>query len=154
MATTSANVVLVDVYWGKCEAGRTYFSVGHEAGEQSILITPTPHERPRVYVPEKRSEYAKEWRLISLEEFRDEVCTQYGITKDSTVILTGTVTDPQGRLGFMLRSLGVKVYAMSGSLTVWSYNGYDLDTKESTLVTPEPADSFGADTIQNPDEIL
>ena len=146
-----SNVVLVDVSWGNAKQS-TYFSVGHVPG--AVHINTDSYERPRVYVPEKRSEYAKEWRLISLEEFRDEVCTQYGITKDSTVILTGTVTDPQGRLGFMLRSLGVKVYAMSGSLTVWSYNGYDLDTKESTLVTPEPADSFGADTIQNPDEIL
>ena len=121
-----SNVVLVDVSLGNAKQS-TYFSVGHVPG--AVHINTDSYERPRVYVPEKRSEYAKEWRLISLEEFRDEVCTQYGITKDSTVILTGTVTDPQGRLGFMLRSLGVKVYAMSGSLTVWSYNGYDLDTK-------------------------
>lgn len=146
-----SKVVLVDVSWGN--AGQsTYFSVGHVPG--AVHINTDSYERPRVYVPEKRSEYAKEWRLISLEEFRDSVCTQYGITKDSTVILTGTVTDPQGRLGFMLRSLGVKVYVMSGSLTVWDYNGYKLDTDESTLVTPESVSSFGADTIANPDEIL
>lgn len=145
------KVVLVDVGWGNAEQS-SYFSVGHVPG--AVHINTDSYERPRVYVPEKRSDYAKEWRLISLEEFRDDVCTQYGITKDSTVILTGTATSPQGRLGFMLRSLGVKVYAMSGSLTVWNYNGYELDTKADTLVTPEPVSSFGSDTIANPDEIL
>lgn len=145
------KVVLVDVSWGN--AGQsTYFSVGHVPG--AVHINTDSYERPRVYVPEKRSDYAKEWRLISLEEFRDDVCTQYGITKDSIVILTGTVTDPQGRLGFMLRSLGVKVYAMTGSLTAWEYNGYELDTDADTLVTPKEAGSFGTDTIENPDEIL
>ena len=54
----------------------------------------------------------------------------------------------------MLRSLGVKVYAMSGALTAWTYNGYELDTDPSTLVIPEAAESFGSDTIANPDEIL
>lgn len=145
------NVVLVDVGWGNARQS-SYFSAGHVPG--AVHINTDSYERPRVYVPEKRSDYAKEWRLISLEEFRDEVCTQYGITKDSIVILTGTSTSPQGRLGFMLRSVGVKTYAMSGALTAWSYNGYDLDTDEDTQVIPESVDNFGSDTIANPDEIL
>lgn len=145
------DVVLVDVSWGNAKQS-TYFSVGHVPG--SVHINTDSYERPRVYVPEKRSDYAKEWRLISLEEFRDSVCTQYGITKDSVVFVTGTGTAPQGRLAFMLRSLGVKTYVMSGSLTAWSYNGFELDTDESTLVVPESVDSFGSDKIANPDEIL
>lgn len=145
------KVVLVDVSWGNARSS-SYFSPGHVPG--AVHINTDSYERPRVYVPEKRSDYAKEWRLISLEEFRDSVCTQYGITKDSIVILTGTSTSPQGRLAFMLRSLGVKVYAMSGALTAWTYNGYELDTDESTLVIPESVKSFGSDTIANPDEIL
>lgn len=146
-----SKVVLVDVGWGNAKQS-SYFSAGHVPG--AVHINTDSYERPRVYVPEKRADYAKEWRLISLEEFRDNVCTQYGITKDSTVILTGTSTAPQGRLGFMLRSLGVKVYVMSGSLTAWNYNGYELDTDVSTLATPESVTSFGSDTIENPDEIL
>lgn len=145
------KVVLVDVSWGNAKES-SYFSVGHVPG--AVHINTDSYERPRVYVPEKRSDYAKEWRLIPLEDFRDSVCTQYGITKDSTVILTGTATASQARLGFMLRSLGVKTYAMSGALTAWSYNGYELDTDVSTLVTPESVSSFGSDTIENPDEIL
>ena len=43
---------------------------------------------------------------------------------------------------------------MSGALTAWSYNGYELDTDEGTLVIPESVDGFGSDTIANPDEIL
>lgn len=146
-----SKVVLVDVGWGNAKES-SYFTTGHVPG--SVHINTDSYERPRVYVPEKRSDYAKEWRLISLEEFRDSLCPQYGITKDSIVILTGTGTSPQGRLGFMLRSLGVKVYAMSGALTAWTYNGYELDTDASTLVIPEAAESFGSDIIANPDEIL
>lgn len=145
------KVVLIDVAWGNAKAS-SYFSAGHVPG--AVHINTDSYERPRVYVPEKRSDYAKEWRLISLEEFRDSLCPQYGITKDSIVILTGTSSSPQGRLGFMLRSLGVKTYAMSGLLTAWQYNGYDLDTDESTLVIPTSVDRFGSDAIANPDEIL
>lgn len=147
----AGKVVLVDVGWGNAKQS-TYFSSGHVPG--AVHINTDSYERPRVYVPEKRSDYAKEWRLISLEEFRDTLCPQYGITKDSIVILTGTVTDPQGRLGYMLRSLGVKTYVMSGALTAWKYNGYELDTAEDTLVIPQAAESFGTDTIAHPDEIL
>lgn len=145
------KVVLVDVAWGNAKAS-SYFSRGHVPG--AIHINSDCYERPRVYVPEKRSDYAKEYRLISVEEFKDTICPQYGITKDSIVILTGPTAAPQGRLGFLLRSLGVKTYAMTGALTAWEYNGYDLDTDESTLVVPTSVESFGTDTISNPDEIL
>lgn len=145
------KVVLVDVGWGNAGAS-TYFTVGHVPG--AVHINTDSYERPRVYVPEKRSDYAKEWRLIPLEEFRDTICPQYGITKDSIVIISGAGTTPQARLGYMLRSLGVKVYAMSGALTAWKYNGYELDTAKETLVIPNSVESFGADNIANPDEIL
>lgn len=146
-----SRVVLVDVSWGNAKES-TYFSVGHVPG--SVHINTDSYERPRVYIPEKRSSYATEWRLISLEEFRDSVCTQYGITKDSIVIVSGTSSSPQARLSFMLRSLGVQVYVMSGNLTAWTYNGYELDTDESTLVVPASVEEFGSDEIANPDEIL
>ena len=145
------KVVLVDVSWGNARTS-AYFTEGHVPG--AVHINTDCYERPRVYVPEKRSEYAKEWRLIPLEEFRDSVCTQYGITKDSTVIVTGPGTAPLGRLSFMLRSVGVKVYVMTGTLKAWKYNGYELDTDPSTLVIPESVDDFGSDEIANPDEII
>lgn len=145
------KVVLVDVAWGNAKTS-AYFSRGHVPG--AVHVNSDCYERPRVYVPEKRSDYAKEWRLISLEEFRDTLCPQYGITKDSIVILTGPTGAPQARMGFMLRSLGVQTYAMTGALTAWEYNGYDLDTDEGTLVIPTSVDSFGSDTIANPDEII
>lgn len=145
------KVVLVDVGWGNAKAS-SYFSQGHVPG--AVHINTDSYERPRVYVPEKRSDYAKEWRLISLEQFRDELCPQYGINKDSIVIVSGTQNSPQARIGFMLRSLGVKVYAMSGNLTAWKYNGYELDKDENTLVVPNSIDDFGTKEIENPDEIL
>lgn len=145
------KVVLVDVSWGNAKSS-SYFSRGHVPG--AFHVNSDCYERPRVYVPEKRADYAKEWRLISLEEFRDSLCPQYGITKDSIVILTGSTAAPQARMGFMLRSLGVRTYAMTGALTAWEYNGYELDTDESTLVIPTSVESFGTDTIANPDEIV
>lgn len=145
------NVVLVDVSWGNARSS-AYFTAGHVPG--AVHINTDCYERPRVYVPEKRSDYAKEWRLIPLAEFRDTVCPQYGITKDSTVIVTGPGTAPLGRLSFMLRSVGVKVYVLNGCLTTWKYNGYELDTDLSTLVVPTAAKKFGSDKIANPDEIV
>lgn len=145
------KVVLVDVSWGNAKLS-AYFSAGHVPG--AVHINTDSYERPRVYVPEKRSDYATEWRLISLEQFRDELCPQYGITKDSIVIVTGNSTSPQARISFMLRSLGVKTYVMTGGLTAWKYNGYALDTAEDTLVIPTAAESFGSKEIANPDEIV
>ena len=52
-----SNVVLVDVSWGNAKQS-TYFTVGHVPG--AVHINTDSYERPRVYVPEKRSEYAKE----------------------------------------------------------------------------------------------
>ena len=56
-----SDVVLVDVGWGNAKQS-TYFSVGHVPG--AVHINTDSYERPRVYVPEKRSEYAKEWRCV------------------------------------------------------------------------------------------
>ena len=64
------KVVLVDVSWGNAKSS-SYFSRGHVPG--AFHVNSDCYERPRVYVPEKRADYAKEWRLISLEEFR-ELC--------------------------------------------------------------------------------
>ena len=143
------KVILVDVGWGNMEESN-YLSIGHVPG--AIHINTDSYERPHVYVPEKRSDYAREWRLIPLEQFRDEVCTQHGISKDSTVIITGGTTDAQGRLGFMLRSVGVKTYIMSGALTAWTYNGYELEKENKTI--PVAVAEFGSDTIAAPNEIL
>lgn len=145
------DIVIVDVGWGNPKES-PYFSLGHVPG--AIHVNTDCYERPHVYIPEKRSDYAKEWRLISLEQFRDSLCPEYGITRNSKVIITCSYEGPAGRLGYMLRSLGVDTYVMTGHLTAWKYNGYELDTDESTLVTPVAVDGFGSNDIANPDEIL
>ncbi|MGI6756271.1 MAG: rhodanese-like domain-containing protein [Atopobiaceae bacterium] len=144
-------LVIADIGWGNIHES-SYLSVGHVPG--AIHVNTDCYERPRVYVPEKRSDYAKEWRLISVEEFRDDVCPRYGITKDSTVIITGSSESPEARFAFMLRTLGVKVYVMSACLNAWNYNGYPLDTEADTLVVPTSVESFGTQEIAHPDEIL
>ena len=140
------NVVLIDVSWGSAWTS-AYFSEGHVPG--SVHINSDSYERPRVYVPEQRSEYAKEWRKIPLEEFRDSVCTEYGITKDSICILSSSSTSPHARLGMYLNALGCEVYVMAGALNAWKYNGYELDTDPSTMVIPEAVESFGSDKIDD-----
>lgn len=151
LGSDPSKIVLIDVAWGNMKES-TYLSEGHVPG--AIHINTDCYERPRVYVPEKRSDYAKEWRLLSIEEFRDSLCPQYGINKDSIVILTGDTAEAHGRLGFMLRTIGVKTYAMTGKLTAWRYAGYPLDKGEDSIVLPSAVDSFGSTDIPNPHEII
>lgn len=137
------DVVLIDVSWGNIFTSG-YFSQGHVPG--SIHVNSDCYERPRVYIPEKRSDYAKEWRKIPLEEFRDELCPLYGLTKDSIVILSSYYMMGHARLGLYTKAVGIPTYVMAGGLDAWIYNGYELDTDPSTLVVPESVDSFGSDT--------
>lgn len=142
------KVILIDVSYGNVHES-SYLSTGHVPG--AIHMNTNEYERPRSYTPEKREKYSVEYSLIPLDEFRDEVCTEYGITKDSIVIGISSDGRPIGRLGYMLRSLGVKYYGMSGLMNAWNYNGYKLDT--TNVVKPTSVDSFGSDTIANPNEL-
>ena len=149
---TQANidkVVLIDVTYGNVHEA-SYLTDGHVPG--AIHINTNAYERPRSYTPEKREKYSVEYSLIPVEEFRDSICPEYGIQKDSIVIATSTDGRPLARFGFMLRSLGVKYYAMSANMNAWNYNGYNLDTQ--TVVKPVSVSSFGSDTIPYPEEIV
>lgn len=143
------KVILVDVSYGNVHES-SYLSGGHVPG--AVHINTNVYERPRSYIPEKREKYSIEYSLIPLDEFRDDVCTQYGITKDSIVIAMSEDGRPIARIGFMLRSLGVRFYGMSGLMNAWKYNGYPLDT--ATVVKPASVESFGLDTIPCPGEIV
>ncbi len=140
------KAILIDVSWGNNKES-TYFTQGHIPG--SIHINTDAYERPRVYVPEKRSDYAKEWRKIPIEEFASTVAPRYGITTDSVCILSSNATAPHARLGFYLRNCGVRTYVVSGGLIGWKYAGYDLDTDPDTLVIPTPVESMGNPQINN-----
>ena len=143
------NILLFDIGWGNSK--ESSYLMGHVPG--AVHVNTDCYERPRVYVPEKRSDYAKEWRLIPLEEFRDTLCPQYGITKDTVVVGTSMGRDPLCRFGFMLRCCGVKYFAMDALLTGWTYEGYELDTENIEI--PTAADSFGDDgPIPAADEVL
>ncbi len=143
------SVVLIDVTYGNVHES-TYLSDGHVPG--AVHINTNAYERPRSYTPEKREQYSVEYSLITVEEFRDSVCPEYGITKDSIVIATSTDVRPLARFGFMLRSLGVKYYAMSANMNAWIYNGYRLDTEN--IEKPVSVESFGSSEIPYPDEIV
>lgn len=143
------KVKLFDVSYGNVhESG--YLTDGHVPG--AVHINTNVYERPRSYVPEKREKYSIEYSLIPLEEFRDSVCPQYGITKDSIVIVASSDGRPISRIGYMLRSLGVKYYGMTGNYSVWNYNGYSLE--KDKVIKPTSVDSFGSSDIPHPEEIV
>lgn len=143
------KIVLLDVSYGNVHES-SYLTDGHVPG--AIHINTNAYERPRSYTPEKREQYSIEYSLIPLDEFRDDVCTEYGITKDSIVIATSSENRPIARIGYMFRSLGVKFYGMSGCMNAWKYNGYRLDTTE--VVRPDSVEDFGIDNIPYPEEIV
>lgn len=143
------KVVLIDVSYGNVHES-SYLTDGHVPG--AIHINTNAYERPRSYTPEKRESYSIEYSLIPIEEIRDSICPEYGINKDSIVIATSSDGRPLARFGFMLRSLGVKYYAMSANMTAWNYNGYKLDSEN--VVKPVSVESFGSDEIPFPDEIV
>jgi len=143
------KVVLIDVSYGNVHESN-YLTDGHVPG--AIHMNTNCYERPRNYVPEKKEKYALEYSLIPLDEFRDDLCTEYGITKDSIVIAASSDGAPIARFGYMLRSLGVKYYGMAGHYTAWKYNGYELD--KTNIEEPTSVDSFGSKDIANPDEIV
>ncbi len=143
------QVVLIDVSYGNVHES-SYLSDGHVPG--AIHLNTNAYERPRSYTPEKREKYSIEYRLISLEEFRDVLLPEYGINKDSIVIAISSDGRPLARFGFMLRSLGVKYYAMAANMNAWNYNGYKLDTEN--IVKPVAVESFGSNSIPYPNEIV
>ncbi|MDR0841405.1 MAG: rhodanese-like domain-containing protein [Christensenellaceae bacterium] len=143
------KVVLIDVSYGNVHES-VYLTDGHVPG--AIHLNTNAYERPRSYTPEKRENFSIEYRLIPIAEFRDSLCPEYGIDKDSIVIAISTDARPLARFGFMLRSLGVKYYAMSANMNAWIYNGYRLDTEN--IVKPTSVKSFGSDKIAYPDEIV
>lgn len=143
------KVVLIDVSYGNVHES-SYLTDGHIPG--AIHLNTNAYERPRSYTPEKREPFSIEYSLIPLEEFRDELLTEYGIDKDSIVIASSDDGRPLSRFGFMLRSLGVKYYAMSANMNAWNYNGYRLD--KENVVKPVSVATFGSDSIPYPEEIV
>ena len=126
--------IILDVRWGKDkESG---YLDGHIPGAIHVNSDDFDNEN-KAYILDKD---ATLFKLAASE----------GITKDSTVVLTG---DPifSARYATILKYLGVKnVYIMGGTLTTWSDAGYQLE-KDAHKATPVA--SFGADKPLNPDFI-
>jgi 3-mercaptopyruvate sulfurtransferase SseA len=145
---TSKKVVILDVGWGNYK--ESTYTTGHVPG--AIHVNSDEYERPHVYVPEKRSEYAKEWRMADPDTLR-EVVRRKGIDKDTCVLITGntqgSVTGcPEARFAHVLKYVGIKnVHVMNGTLTsVWEYYNYPEETK---INVPERVDSLGTDELND-----
>lgn len=128
------NPIIVDARWGS-EKESGYLD-GHIPGAIHVNSDDFDNE-DKAYILDKDSTLLK-------------LAASEGITKDSTVILTG---DPifSARYATILKYLGVKnVYIMGGTFTTWTDAGYELekDAQKATAV-----DSFGADKPLNPDFI-
>lgn len=128
------NPIIVDVRWGK-EKESGYLD-GHIPGAIHVNSDDFDNEN-KAYILDKD---ATLFKLAASE----------GITKDSSVILTG---DPifSARYATILKYLGVKnVYIMGGTFTTWTDAGYEL---EKEAQAPKAVDSFGATKPLNPDFI-
>lgn len=144
----SKKVVIVDVGWGNYK--QSTYTTGHVPG--AIHVNSDEYERPHVYVPEKRSEYAKEWRIADPDTLR-EVVRRKGIDKDTCVLITGNTQGgvtgcPEARFAHVLNYLNIKnVHVMNGTLTsVWEYYNYPEETK---INIPTRIDSIGTDKLDD-----
>lgn len=144
-----AKIRIFDISYGNVHESN-YLSEGHVPG--AVHISTNTYERLRSYTPEKREKYSVEYSLVPIEEFRDSILPEYGVNKDSIVIGISNDTRPIARFGFMLRSLGVRYYGMSGLMNAWNYNGFPVDTKN--VEKPVSIESFGSGDIPHPEEIV
>lgn len=144
----SKKVVIVDVGWGNYK--ESTYTTGHVPG--AVHVNTDEYERPHVYVPEKRSEYAKEWRIADPDTLR-EVVRRKGIDKDTCVLITGNTQGgvtgcPEARFAHVLKYVGINnVHVMNGTLTsVWEYYNYPEETK---INVPTRVDSLGTNTLND-----
>lgn len=137
------DIVLLDVNWGN-EKESGYLD-GHVPG--AVHLNTDEYETPKIHVAERGVTW---WRLNPDEDLL-KLAADYGITKDSCVILTGAEPLATTRMAIILKYLGCdNVHVMSEALVGWGAQGYALQTDN---VKASKVASFGVDTPQNPDFI-
>ena len=128
------NIKIVEASWGEEE---TSYANGHVPTAFHIntdIVEPPPA-----------------WMLASDDELA-KFASDFGFTKDDTVIVTSQDQMAAYRVAEVLRYIGVSdVRVLNGGLKAWTDAGYELETAS---IQPQPASDFGAVIPANPDEIM
>ncbi|MFV0519925.1 MAG: sulfurtransferase [Lachnospirales bacterium] len=131
----SDDYVILEVSWGE-EADSATYSTGHITG--SYHLNTDDIEEPEL------------WNIRTPEEI-EAVLLEYGISKDTTVVVYGANgTDAaDDRFAFTAIWAGVEnVKSIDGGLDAWVGAGYEVET---TSNTPTAIESFGATVPAHPE---
>lgn len=127
------NIKVVEASWG--EESEAY-SKGHVP--TSVHINTDTVEPPPNWILANDKDLAK-------------FASDYGFTKDDTIIVTGPDTMASYRVAVILRYIGVSdVRVLNGGNDAWVSAGYELETKSNPKT---PGGDFGATIPANPDLI-
>ncbi len=118
----------------------TYYLKGHIPG--SVHIDTNEFESIPTWRIDSVDRVNTYLRLLNTDQQLLALAKKYGITADTTVILSSERQNATYRLAVILRYLGVKdVRVLNGGLDAYKRAGYPLET---TSHRPEPIDDFGS----------
>lgn len=135
MLDADANIVTAEVTWGEAKDSADYL---------------TSHIPGAIHINTDTVEEGPVWNLRSADEIKKSL-EDYGITKDTTVLLYGPDTGVD-RVALTYLWAGVeKVYVIDGGLGAWTDAGFETEATENTAVA---VDDFGAEVPAHPEYIL
>ena len=135
----SADYVILECAWGELEFDPAYT----EAHVPGAVHMNTDYIEEEVY-----------WNIRTGEEI-EAVCAQYGITKDTCVIVYGNngVNSADDRVAFAMLWAGVEnVKVLDGGMEAWTAAGYETESGENAPVATE--EPFGCEVPAHPEYIL
>lgn len=133
------SVVILEVAWGE-EADDPDYTAGHVPGA--------------VHMNTDYVESEEYWNLRTPEEIED-LCANYGITKDTTVICYGTdgVNSADDRVALCLLWAGVEnVKCLDGGLAAWTAAGYELEEGSNAPAATDKG--FGVEVPAHPEYVV
>lgn len=129
------NYVIAEVTWGEAKDSPDYL---------------TKHIPGAIHINTDSIEEGPIWNLKAPEEIKNSLL-DYGITKDTTLVVYGPDTGAH-RLAFAALYEGVSsVKVLDGGLSAWEKAGFETEADE---VKAEKASDFGIEVPANPEYVL
>lgn len=129
------KLTVAEVTWGEAKDSKDYL---------------TAHIKGAIHINTDTIEEGPVWNYRSADEVKKSL-ENYGITKDTTVLLYGPDTGVD-RVALCYLWAGVeKVYIIDGGLEAWKEAGYETESTENTAVA---VNDFGAEVPAHPEYIL
>ncbi|WP_281647739.1 rhodanese-like domain-containing protein [Parendozoicomonas sp. Alg238-R29] len=130
------TIKMVEASWGK---EKTAYRKGHIPTAFHVntdIIEPPSNSKPLMW-------------MLADDQVLTKFATDFGFTKDDTIIVSSDEGTAAYRLAMVLEYLGVKdVRILNGGTLAWTMAGYDLETQSHK---PTPVESFGAATPSRPE---